>query len=179
MSDSQPLDEMRPYSDADMVGPQDRPKGEWEITMYDWQVFTRTVVKEWLDEMAGTSIRAIQCFSKPKEGVIYVEACDPAAPKAHNVTLSSNHRTASFSLYTPLLPFDFKRISDKYKAVFKCWPKTYGEQKVLVIQVKDYRVLKVDKATKQAAEDAQAKPETAEKQEKATPDAPESAPKGA
>lgn len=147
-----------PFTEADLVGPADRPRPEWEISMVEWQTYVNSTVKGRLDAMDGTTIKAILCAAKPKDGVIYVTACDPTAPKAHVVTPIGNHRTASFSLFTPLLPFGFPRIGDKHRVIFKCWPEDFGKVKVLVIQVKGYRLERLEKESKKAAT---AKKETA------------------
>ncbi len=139
-----------PFTEADLVGPADRPRPDWEISMVEWQTYVNSTVKGRLDAMDGTAIKAIQCAAKPKDGLIYVTACDPSAPKAHVVTPIGNHRTATFSLFTPLLPFGFPRIGEKYRVVFKCWPEDYGKVKVLVIQVKGYRVERLEKESKKA-----------------------------
>lgn len=100
--------------------------------------------------------RAVRCAPKLDAGVIYVMACNLSDPKAHNLSISSDHRTVSWSLYTPLLAFNFPKVDDKHKAVFKCRPETYGTTKVLVIDVAGYRVEKVDKETSQVAAAQQA-----------------------
>lgn len=132
-----------PFSDEDLVGPEDRPRPEWELAMHDWRVTVNSTVKAWLDEMAGSICRAVQLAPKVNEGVIYVRACDPSAPKAHGVTLATNHKQASFSLYTALKPFNFPKVSSERAAVtFRCRPETYGQVKLLVVEVTGYRVVK-------------------------------------
>ncbi len=140
-----------PFAETDLVGPDDRPGSSWELTMYDWRVRTTTSIKEWLDEMDGTLIRALHMYPKPGEGLIYATACSPDAPKAHNVSLSADHRQATFSLYTPLLSLNFPRVQEGYKAIFPCRPVQYGDIKVLVIDVKGYRIEQVEGAERQAA----------------------------
>ncbi|HYF93913.1 MAG TPA: hypothetical protein VD969_16995 [Symbiobacteriaceae bacterium] len=136
-----------PFSDADFVGPEDRPRPEWNLTMYGWQVYGNPTVKDWLDQSAGGVARAVNCAPKVDGGLIYAVASDPEAPKAHRLSISDDHRTVSWSLYTPLLAFNFPKVNEKHKAVFKCRPETYGDVKVLVIEVASYRVEKVDKET--------------------------------
>lgn len=133
-----------PFSEADFVGPDDRPKPDWTLTMYGWQIYGNPTIKDWLDESAGGVARAVRCAPKLPEGKIYVIACDPEAPKAHNLTISADHRTVSWSLYTPLLAFNFPKVNDKHKAVFKCKPETYGNTKALVIEIADYKVEKIE-----------------------------------
>lgn len=138
-----------PFTEDDLVGPDDRPRPDWEMIMYEWQAYCNATVKEWLDDMAGTSIRAVQCFVRPDEGVVYVRACLPEAPKAHGVTVSPNGRTATFSLFTPLQAFDFPRVNASHKTVFKAKPEIYGDTKVLVVEVTGYRIEKVDRDTQE------------------------------
>ena len=138
-----------PFSEEDLVGPDDRPRPDWELVMFEWQGYCNATVKEWLDEMAGGAIRAVQCFVRPDEGVIYVKSAPPEAPKAHGVTASPNQRTASFSLFTSLQAFDFPRLNASHKATFKCRPETYGDVKLLTIEVTGYRVEKVDRETQE------------------------------
>lgn len=140
-----------PFSAADFVGPEDRPKSEWILTMFGWNVYANPTIKDWLDESAGGVATAIQCAPKPDLGSIFVIPCLPDAPKAHQLNISPNHRTVGWSLYTPLLAFNFPRVDDKHKAVFQCRPETFGDTKVLVIDVATYRVEKVDKETQVAA----------------------------
>jgi hypothetical protein len=138
-----------PFTEEDLVGPDDRPRPDWELLLYEWQGYCNATVKDWLDDMSGAAIRAVQCFVRPDEGVIYVRACAPESPKAHGVTVSPGQRTASFSLFTPLQAFDFPRLNASHKAVFKCRPETFGDVRLLVIEVTGYRVEKVDKDTQE------------------------------
>lgn len=130
-----------PFSENDFVGPEDRPKEiRWELSMYGWRIYANPTVKDWLDEAAGAVVTAVRCAPKPEMGVIYVVSCHPDAPKAHKVTLSTDHRTMSWSLYTPLRSFSFPKVNKKHKAVFQCHPQTIGNTKMLVINVATYRV---------------------------------------
>lgn len=138
-----------PFTEDDLVGPDDRLRPDWEIVMYEWHGYCNATVKEWLDEMAGGSIRSLQCAVRPDEGFIYVRACGPEAPKAHQVTVSPNQRTATFNLYAALLAFDFPKVNSSHKTVFKCRPETFGGVKLLVIEVSGYRVEKVDLETQE------------------------------
>ncbi|HWI60903.1 MAG TPA: hypothetical protein VNT75_03595 [Symbiobacteriaceae bacterium] len=70
---------------------------------------------------------------------------------APNLALSPDHRTVSWSLYTPLLTFNFPKVKEKYKAVFKCRPETFGDTKVLVIDVASYRLEKIDRGGEEQA----------------------------
>lgn len=141
-----------PFSNADLVGPEDKPKSPYEITMYGWRAFTNLAVFEYMLLMAGAALRAVQCFVRTDLGLIYVRACEPTASKAHSVSLTPDHRNASFSLYTPLLPFHFRKVGKKFKVIFECWPEEHGGEKLLVIKVKGYRVERVDaETTAQAA----------------------------
>lgn len=138
-----------PFTEEDLVGPEDRPRPDWELVMYEWQAYCNATVKEWLDEMDGAGIRAVQCAVRPEEGLIYVRACPVEAQKAHAVAASPNQKTATFSLYTPLLAFDFPKVNSTHKATFKCRPETYGNTRVLVIEVTGYRVERVDRETQE------------------------------
>ncbi|HWI53706.1 MAG TPA: hypothetical protein VNT01_16335 [Symbiobacteriaceae bacterium] len=138
-----------PFTEDDLIGPEDRPKPEWEITMWEWQAFCNATVKEWLDEAAGSMVRAVQCAARPEAGLIYVRACSPEAPKAHNVTVSPNFKTATFSLSATLQAFDFPKVNSTHKTTFKCRPETYGDVMLLVIEVNGYRVEKVDRETQE------------------------------
>jgi hypothetical protein len=148
-----------PFSPADFVGPEDRPRPEWSLTMYGWQIIGNPTVKDWLDESAeGGVARALLCAPKQEEGAIYILACKPGTPKAHALRISPDHRTVSWSLYTPLLAFNFPKVNDKHKAIFKCRPETFGNTKVLVIEVNTYRVEKIDKETQEQAAAAKMPP---------------------
>jgi hypothetical protein len=138
-----------PFTEEDLVGPEDRPRPDWEVVMYEWHAYCNATVKEWLDEMAEGSILAVQCAAREQEGLIYVRACAPEAYKAHMVTVSPNQRTCTFSLYTTLLAFDFPKVSSSHKVLFRCRPATYGETKLLVVEVSGYRVEKVDRDTQE------------------------------
>ena len=138
-----------PFTEDDLIGPEDRPKPEWEITMWEWQAFCNATVKEWLDEAAGSMVRAVQCAARPEGGLIYVRACSPEAPKAHSVTVSPNFKTATFSLSATLQAFDFPKVNSTHKTTFKCRPETYGDVMLLVIEVNGYRVEKVDRETQE------------------------------
>ncbi|MDF2630388.1 MAG: hypothetical protein K0R39_4219 [Symbiobacteriaceae bacterium] len=138
-----------PFTEDDLIGPDDRPKQEWEIIMWEWQAFCNTTVKDWLDEASGTGVRAVQCAARPDEGLVYVRTCVPEAPKAHSVTVSPNFRTATFSLFSTLQAFDFPKVNSTHKTTFKCRPETYGDVKLLVIEVTGYRVEKVDRETQE------------------------------
>jgi hypothetical protein len=143
-----------PFTDADLVGPQDRPKPDWTATMYGWQLGLNATVKSWLAEGAPNGIlRAVHAASKTNEGVIYLKACDPEAEKHHVVSLSADHRTGSVSLYTPLLPFNFKKAGDDQKVVFQCQPIEVGEVKIVAVKVTGYKVASVDKETREQAEE--------------------------
>jgi hypothetical protein len=145
-----------PFSEADFVGPQDRPKAEWQISMYGWQAVLNTTVKAWLAEGAPNGVlRAAHAAPRTNEGVIYVIACDPEADKAHTISLSPDHRTGAISLYTPLLSFRFKKAGSDQKVIFQCEPAEAGEKKFLVIKVPGYQVVEVDKETKEQAESAE------------------------
>lgn len=149
-----------PFSESDFVGPDDRPKPEWIITMYGWKTIGNPTIKDWLDQSAvGGVARAVLCAPKPEMGAIYVIACDPDAPKAHNLTISPDHRTVTWSLYTPLLAFNFPKVSDKHKAVFQCRPETFGQTRVLVIDVANYKVEKIDRETQDQVVAATQQPE--------------------
>lgn len=145
-----------PFTESDLVGPQDRPKAEWQATMYRWQLTLNTTVKGWLGEGAPNGIlRAVHAAPKVNDGVIWLQACDPEAPKPHMVNLSPDHRTGTVSLYTPLLPFSFKRVGDDQKVIFECQPFEFGEQKLIAIKIPGYKVVDVDRETKEQAEAAE------------------------
>lgn len=138
-----------PFSEDDLVGPEDRPRPDWELVMYEWQAYCNATVKEWLDDMDGAAIRAVQVAVRPDEGLIFVKACAPEAAKAHGVAFSPNQKTASFSLYTPLLAFDFPKVNSTHKVTFKCRPETFSDTRLLVIEVTGYRVERVDRETQE------------------------------
>lgn len=138
-----------PFTEDDLVGPEDRPRPEWDIVMWEWQAYCNATVKEWLDEASSSVVRAVQCAARPDEGLIYVRACAPEAPKAHSVTVSPNFKTATFSLFSTLQAFDFPKVNSTHKTTFKCRPETYGDTKLLVIEVTGYRVEKVDRETQE------------------------------
>ena len=138
-----------PFTEEDLIGPEDRLKPEWEITMWEWQAFCNVTVKDWLDEASGTQVLAVQCAARPDQGAIYVRTCQPDAPKAHNLTVSPNFKTATFSLFSTLQAFDFPKVNSTHKTTFKCRPESYGDVKVLVIEVNGYRIEKVDRETQE------------------------------
>jgi len=138
-----------PFTEDDLVGPEDRPKPEWEIVMWEWQAFCNATVKEWLDEASGSLVRAVQCAARADEGLIFVRSCNPEASKSHGVTVSPNFKTATFSLFSTLQAFDFPKVNSTHKTTFKCRPETYGDVKLLVIEVNGYRVEKVDRETQE------------------------------
>jgi hypothetical protein len=145
-----------PFSEADLVGPNDRPKPEWQVVMYRWNAVLNSTVKSWLGEGAPNGIlRAVHLAPKPNEGVIYAQACALEAPKAHTISLSQDHRTGTVSLYTPLLTFSFKRAGEDQKVVFQCNPIEVGDQKILAIKVAGYQVVDLDRETKAQTEDAE------------------------
>ena len=140
-----------PWSEADLVGPEDRPSPAWELVMYGWRVRGNPTVKGFLERAYGAPAPAVQMAPKPGDGVIYVIPCKSDAPKAHNLTLSTDHRTVNWSLYTPLLAFEFPKLNEDYKAVFPCRPERFGESQVLVIDVSRYRVERIGKEEQVAA----------------------------
>lgn len=145
-----------PFNESDFVGPQDRPKAEWQVPMYRWQATLNTTVKGWLGEGAPNGIlRTVHAAPKTNDGVIWLTACDPDADKHHVVNLSADHRTGTVSLYTPLLSFNFKRVGDDQKVIFQCQPVEVGEKKLLAIKVPGYQVVDVDRETKEQAESAE------------------------
>lgn len=149
------------FSAPTLIGPEDRPRGEWELVMVEWRAFANTALTEYLGEMDGAPIRAVQCAARQPEGRIYLRTCSPDAEKAHTVSLNANHRSSSFSLYTPLLAFDFPRVGKGYKAIFRCTPETYGDAKILVVDVKNYRIERLDRATRAEAEATRKREEAA------------------
>jgi|GEM_PF-5864744 len=138
-----------PFTDEDFIGPEDRPRPDWEIVMWEWQAYCNATIKEWLDDMGGGPIRAVQLAVREDEGQIYVKSCSPEAAKAHLVTASPNQKTATFSLFTALLAFDFPKVSSSHKVTFKCRPETYGDMRLLVVEINGYRIEKVDRETQE------------------------------
>jgi hypothetical protein len=145
-----------PFSEADLVGPNDRPKPEWQVVMYRWNAVLNSTVKSWLGEGATNGIlRALHLAPKPNEGVIYAQACSLEAPKAHMISLSQDHRTGTVSLYTPLLTFSFKRAGDDQKVIFQCNPIEVGDKKILAIKIAGYQVVDLDRDTKEQVQEAE------------------------
>lgn len=164
MADKLPIQlQALPFTEADLVGPQDRPKPEWQVTMYRWQATLNTTVKGWLGEGAANGIlRALHAAPKPNDGVIWLKACDPEAAKHHTVNLAPDHRTGTVSLFTPLLAFFFKRVGDDQKVIFECQPFEVGDQKLIAIKVPGYKVVDVDRETKEQADAAEKETAAAE-----------------
>jgi hypothetical protein len=145
---------MIPFSDADFVGPEDRPKPElkWELTMYGWTVRTTVTVKDFMDSIApGGITTGVRMAPKVEEHVVITVPSSPTAPKAHKVTLSPDHKSLRWSLYTALLPFAFPKVNENHKAVFPCRPGEYNGTKTLIIDVANYRVERITKDEEVAA----------------------------
>lgn len=147
-----------PFSDADFVGPEDRPKpvSLWELTMYGWQVRTTTVIKEYLDSISpGGVATGVRMAPKVEASSVVTVPALPTAPKAHKLSLSPDHKALRWSLFTPLLAFAFPKVNENHKAVFPCRPGEYNGTKVLIIDVANYRVERITKDEEVAAAEDQ------------------------
>ncbi|HYF79323.1 MAG TPA: hypothetical protein VD973_19525 [Symbiobacteriaceae bacterium] len=137
-----------PFDDPDFVGPEDRPQyvSPLEITMYGWRGQSTTGVKDFLDSIApGGVASSILMAPKTEQQVVVVLPVGPEVPKVHKLTLSPDHKTVSWSLYTALLKFNFPKVNANHKAVFTCRPGDYNGHQALLIDVAHYRVERIAK----------------------------------